>query len=240
MNLLLDAVIFNIYILAPPQFIRKSKDSITIYPIHMIGQDGLPLIPYGYQLYCKKVDTRKLSLNDILFPGTAATVRCVDGDAREMTVTGLSPDTNYVLAVVAVDKDGKIIGEGIGHSTPEMCTSLPLPIPLCWSYLIHQCEKSSFLKSAIAGHDVLHGFFVQSLSKTTELLKFSSPQSVWSSNYTTFELNYENVKDITSSIVCAYIQCLFDKTERSLNEHSKTVVPDISGKFDIVISLLIL
>ena len=53
----------------------------------------------------------------------------------QLKVTGLQPNHRYVFAVAAYNKEGKIIGETIGHTGPPIVSSHPLSVLVAWGHL---------------------------------------------------------------------------------------------------------
>ncbi len=56
-------------------------------------------------------------------------------NCEKITISGLNPDENYILAVAAFDKSGLLIGDSIGDSTEPILACSTLSLLMNWAFL---------------------------------------------------------------------------------------------------------
>ena len=59
----------------------------------------------------------------------------INNKSATFTVTGLTPCEMYVAAVAAYNKNGKLIGNGIGSTSSPILASSPLPVGIAYAHL---------------------------------------------------------------------------------------------------------
>lgn len=63
------------------------------------------------------------------------TLKVPASNCEKITISGLNPDENYILAVAAFDKNGVLIGDSIGDSTEPILASSTLSLLMNWAFL---------------------------------------------------------------------------------------------------------
>ena len=83
-----------------------------------------------------------------------------------LTVSGLTPNTEYVFAVAAFGPQGELLGKSIGRSTKPILSAYPLSLPLAWGYLCQSTYKAGLYTLGTRVANIIWKQFVHPL--TTE------------------------------------------------------------------------
>lgn len=83
-----------------------------------------------------------------------------------LTVSGLTPNTEYVFAVAAFGPQGELLGKSIGRSTRPILSAYPLSVLLAWGYLCQSSYKAGLYTLTTRVANIIWKQFVHPL--TTE------------------------------------------------------------------------
>ncbi|CAI9721339.1 Hypothetical predicted protein [Octopus vulgaris] len=124
----------------PPILLWRSPSAMAFKPTKFKPSSGEKVC--WYRLFAQIITTsyNKVRLNDTPVPGTG---NLVPASYKEIIVTGMKTNQQYVFALGAYTSDGKLIGDNIGESTTPILVSSSLSIPLTYVFL---CQISYQLK----------------------------------------------------------------------------------------------
>ncbi|KAJ3120926.1 hypothetical protein HK100_012595 [Physocladia obscura] len=124
----------------PPTILRRSPNSVTLRPNHMVSDTGHLLVPTSYQAFCKEYGSGMVALNDADYLGTGESIKYSEN--TEITISGLDSNKKYLFAVAAYDESGQLMGRGIGDCSKGITTAYPLPLAVCWAKLSVCCDEA--------------------------------------------------------------------------------------------------
>ncbi|RKO92696.1 hypothetical protein BDK51DRAFT_43510 [Blyttiomyces helicus] len=223
----------------PPSFVRRTPSSITIRPNHMRDKSGNAVVPFWYQVFCKKSgEGMTVAVSDIQYWGTGEAIRATA--SMEITVSGLAANESYLFAVAAYAKTGHMIGSGIGEMTPAIRTGFPLPLIFCWGYLAQVAHDSGCQDVAATAHEIMWKHFVASVPSDELLRRLFTDVS--STGDVALLLHHDFKAAVTVAprpILRTFIQSIHSSVDRRFQSTEASVTSDAIGCRNILASQML-
>ncbi|KAI8826029.1 uncharacterized protein EV422DRAFT_575872 [Fimicolochytrium jonesii] len=222
----------------PPIFVRRSPTSITVRPVHMLDDNKQPVIPYTYQVFCRRVTSEVaiVSVADVAYLGTGSPLPTRGTTTNlEMIVSGLTPNERYVFAVGAYGEDGEMLGKGVGETSKPIVACLPLPLLLCWGQLSSIAQEVQWSTVADGAHKVLSKQYILWLAPDNRLrrpIEADPKTGIGFQEEEVFKLHETDLDATAPAIIRGYIESIYASIDRAFASTQAIVHSDMEGARD--------
>jgi hypothetical protein len=116
-----------------PIICLRTHNKIVVQPRNFNSIDNIK--PQWYRVFASQASSinNKARISDYMFPGCGEQLPA--DSFEKVTITGLTPNENYIFAIAAYDKNGQLIGDSIGESTEPVLAYSTLSSLMGWAYL---------------------------------------------------------------------------------------------------------
>ncbi|RNA15266.1 cilia- and flagella-associated 54, partial [Brachionus plicatilis] len=136
----------------------KTFNKIVVQPRKFECTDGTKASWYRVFAGLASNVNLKARISDYGFIGSGEQIPAKTSE--KVSISGLSPDEQYIFAVAAYDRNGLLIADSIGESTDPMLASSTLSILMNWAYLCQVSYQIGDYEMSLSAFKILWNLFV--------------------------------------------------------------------------------